>query len=321
MNDNINFENSQIYKEILNNNLTHSIMLVSLDKQLLDEYAKNIAKTIFCLGEHKPCLMCSNCQKIEHGNMVDVLTYPQDNEVLKTNELNSMLDNVYELPFENDKKVYIINNFSSADQLIQNKLLKTLEEPPTHAYFILKVQNETQVLQTIKSRCQKILLPKLDRQNLSSFFDNQDDVVEEAISFCDGSIALATQYANNPNFKENVNFVFDLLKNYKKSWQMIDYATKLYNKKDEILDILHIYLKVLQDTTYAVLGLEDLITLQKHMDSINTIGTQFSLDAMTNLIKHTNIMVEKLDRNCNYNTIVDEFLLNILEVKHKWPVS
>ena len=322
MNEELNFEQSQIYKEILNNNLTHSIMLVSQDKQLLDVYANLIAKTIFCQNPNKPCGVCSNCQKIEHKNMVDLLFYPKETDVLKSAELNNMLDTVFELPFENEKKVYVLNNFSSTDALIQNKLLKTLEEPPKHAYFILKVDNETQVLQTIKSRCQKIMLPKLNTNALNSFLKDADKtLVDEAVAFCDGSLELAKQYINNPNFKSNVDFVFDLLKNYKKSWQMVDYASKLYNKKDEILDIVHIYLKILQDTTYLVLGVDDLITLNTHQADLAAVGANFSLDAMTQMIKYTNVLIEKLDRNCNFGTIVDEFLLEILEVKHKWPIS
>ena len=322
MKDNINFRQSQLYKQILEGKLTHTIMLISSDDELLDAYAKNIVSTAFCQSEEKPCGNCSACLKIEHGNMVDVLTFPKDGEVLKSGELTSMLDGVFELPFENDKKFYILNNFSNTDVLIQNKLLKTLEEPPAHAYFILKVKNETNVLQTIKSRCQKIFLPKLNGDSLAEVLksNTEPQLLEEAIAFCDGSIALAKEYVNNPNFLKDVNFVFDLLKNYKKSWQMVDFASKLYDKKDEILDIIHIYLKVLQDTTYVILGLDDLLTLKNHKTELELIGSEFSVDALTAMIKHTNVMVEKIDRNCNFNTIIDEFLLNILEVKHKWPV-
>ena len=214
MKDNINFKHSQIYKQILDGNLTHSIMLISPDNELLDCYADDIVETNFCLNDNKPCGICSNCLKIKHGNMVDVLTFPREGETLKAGELTDLLDSVYELPFENEKKFYIINNFSNTDALIQNKLLKTLEEPPEHAYFILKVQNETQILQTIKSRCQKIFLPKLKEEALAEFVESGVDknLLDEAIAFCDGSIALAKEYIKNPNFLNNVDFVFDLLK-------------------------------------------------------------------------------------------------------------
>lgn len=321
--NNIQFKNSEIYKEIINNTMMHSIMLISNDTEMLDIYANNIVSTMFCKAEEKPCEVCTECQKIAHKTMVDVLEYPLKGEVLKSDELNKLLDTVFELPFEHDKKVYIINNFSSIDALMQNKLLKTLEEPPSHAYFILKVDNESVVLQTIKSRCQKIMLPKLDTISLQECLNNLGtdiELVDEAMSFCGGSLAQAKQYINSPNFLNNVNFLLNMLQNLKKSWQVVDYASVLYTKKDEILDILHIYLKILQDSTYLALGLDDLITLKTHTSELKFIAEEYSLDAMSQMIKDVNLILEKLDRNCNFNSIIDEFLLGILEDKHKWPI-
>ena len=322
--DNTQFKKTEIYKEITHNTMMHSIMLISSDTEMLDIYANNIVSTMFCTAAEKPCYKCAECQKIAHKTMVDVLEYPTKGEVLKSDELSRMLDTVYELPFEHDKKVYIISNFSSIDVLMQNKLLKTLEEPPAHAYFILKVDNESVVLQTIKSRCQKIMLPKLDDNSLQECLNTLGadvNLVDEAMAFCGGSLAQAKQYINNPNFLDNVNFLLNMLQNLKKSWQVVDYASVLYNKKDEILDILHIYLKVLQDATYLALGLEDLITLKTHVNQLKFIVEEYSLDAMSQMIKDVNLILEKLDRNCNYNSIIDEFLLGILEDKHKWPIS
>ena len=316
------FRQSSIYYEIMQGKMMHSIMLIGSDDKMLDIYTQNIITTMFCLEKNKPCGECINCQKISHNTFVDVATYPQNGEVLKSDELGRMLDTVYELPFENDKKIYIINNFSSVDQMLQNKLLKTLEEPPEHSYFIIKVNNETKVLQTIKSRCQKIYVPQLSYSELTDYLNALGDAqkVSEAVQFCDGSLSLAEHYIQSADFLQNVNFVFNMLQTYKKSWQIVDFSSVLYAKKEEFVDIMHIYLKILQNTIYTVLGLDDKITLKGHSLEINNIAQSFSLDAMSHMIKSTTLMLEKLDRNCNYNTIIDQFLLGILEDKHKWPI-
>lgn len=317
------FKQSSIYYEITQGKMMHSIMLIGNDDKMLDIYAQNIITTMFCLGADKPCEQCINCQKIMHNTFVDVCVYPQNGEVLKSDELNRMLDTVFELPFEADKKVYIINNFANIDQLLQNKLLKTLEEPPEHSYFILKVNNESKVLQTIKSRCQKINVPNLNIMELTEYLYSfeKSQKVGEAIQFCDGSLSRAEHYLKSENFLSNVEFVFNMLQNLKKSWQIADFASVLYAKKDEFLDIMHIYLKILQNAIYEVVGIEEKIDLKGHSSELLNIAQTFSLDAMSNMIKSTTMMLEKLDRNCNYNTIIDEFLLGILEDKHKWPIS
>ena len=316
------FMQSSIYQEIVQNKMMHSIMLLSHDHKMLDIFANNIIATMFCTEHDKPCEKCINCQKILHNTFVDVIIYPQNSEVLKSDELNRMLDTVYEMPFENDKKVYVINNFANIDKLLQNKLLKTLEEPPQHAYFILKVTNETNVLQTIKSRCQKINVQTLSPQEMAKYLApfGEPKIVEQAIQFCGESVSDAEHYIKSPSFIKNVNFIFDMLQNYKKSWQMVEYASVLYAKKDEFLDLLHIYLKVLQDAIYIVLGMKEKITLTSYQKEVENIAKTFSIDAMAHMIQSTTKILEKLDRNCNYNTIVDEFLLGILEDKHKWPI-
>lgn len=316
------FMQSSIYKEIVQNKMMHSIMLISHDHKMLDIFAGNIITTMFCTGNDKPCGQCINCQKILHNTFVDVCEYPQNGDVLKSDELNRMLDTVYEMPFESDKKVYVINNFANIDKLLQNKLLKTLEEPPQYAYFILKVTNETNVLQTIKSRCQKINVQTLSPQEMASYLApfGEQKIVEQAMQFCGGSVSDAQHYIKSPNFIKDVTFIFDMLQNYKKSWQMVEYASVLYAKKDEFLDLLHIYLKVLQDAIYLVLGMKEKTVLTGHQKEIENIAKTFSLDAMAHMIQSTTKILEKLDRNCNYNTIVDEFLLGILEDKHKWPI-
>lgn len=316
------FKQSSIYYEIIQGKMMHSIMLIGADDKMLDIYAQNIITTLFCVDNDKPCGKCINCQKILHNTFVDVCTFPQNGEVLKSDELSRMLDTVYEMPFESDKKVYVINNFSNIDQLLQNKLLKTLEEPPEHAYFILKVQNESKVLQTIKSRCQKINVPHLEKKELEEYLKTFGDgtKVDEAIQFCDGSVSKAEHYLKSENFITNVNFVFNMLQNLKKSWQIVDFASVLYAKKDEFADIMHIYLKTLQDAIYLVIGMQNKIGLTEHKTELNNIAQTFSLDAMSHMIKSTVLILEKLDRNCNYNTIIDEFLLGILEDKHKWPI-
>lgn len=316
------FKQSSIYYEIIQGKMMHSIMLIGADDKMLDIYAQNIITTLFCVDNDKPCGKCINCQKILHNTFVDVCTFPQNGEVLKSDELSRMLDTVYEMPFESDKKVYVINNFSNIDQLLQNKLLKTLEEPPEHAYFILKVQNESKVLQTIKSRCQKINVPHLEKKELEEYLKTFGDgtKVDEAIQFCDGSVSKAEHYLKSENFITNVNFVFNMLQNLKKSWQIVDFASVLYAKKDEFADIMHIYLKTLQDAIYLVIGMQNKIGLTEHKTELNNIAQTFRLDAMSHMIKSTVLILEKLDRNCNYNTIIDEFLLGILEDKHKWPI-
>jgi len=309
-----------LYLDIVNNRAMHSIMLLSPDQDMLDEFTQHICMTMFCTGPDKPCGTCPNCQKILHHNCVDILEYPRRDDVIKRDDLEEIVSSVIEAPYESDIKIYVLRNMSAMDRGMQNKLLVSLEEPPQNVYFILQVTNDTQILPTIKSRCRKIHLPNYSIDELRDLL-GRDDKAENAITFCNGSLSVAKDLMNNPNFQQNVELVLDILLNYRKSTNTLIYSSKLYDHKDDFLDILNIYLRLLQDSNYVRLGLNTLLLSERYIHELSRISREFSVDAISAMVNRALLLREKLDRNCNFNTIIDSFLLGILEVRHFCPIK
>ncbi|MBR7091416.1 MAG: hypothetical protein IKC79_03100 [Clostridia bacterium] len=314
------FKKMPLYLDITNNRAMHSIMLVSPDQDILDQFTQNIAMTMFCDADNRPCGTCANCQKILHHNCVDILEYPRRDSIIKRDDLEEIVSSVIETPYESDIKIYILRNMSSMDRSMQNKLLVSLEEPPHNTYFILQVTNESQVLPTIKSRCRKIYLPNYTCEELRNILD-RTNATEEAITFCNGSLAVANSLLSNNNFLSNVQLVLDILLNYRKSTDTLLYSSKLYDCKDDFLDILNIYLRLLQDSNYVRLGLTNLLYSDRYVPELSRIAREFSVDAISNMVERAVLLREKLDRNCNYNALIDSFLLGILEVRHFCPIK
>ena len=74
----------------------------------------------------------------------------------------------------------------------QNALLKTLEEPPEYAVIILVTSNENLLLNTIKSRCIKILFSNLSDEEILEYFErNHEDISKTMVSTFGGSIERA----------------------------------------------------------------------------------------------------------------------------------
>lgn len=67
-----------------------------------------------------------------------------------------MQEKIYEKPIISNKKIYIIDNSQEMTIEAQNCLLKTLEEPPEYITIILITSNESNIINTIRSRCMKI---------------------------------------------------------------------------------------------------------------------------------------------------------------------
>lgn len=313
-----NFLESPINKDIISNKLSHSLLLISPDNYALEEYAKNLVMSLMCISENRPCRECSECKKILHGNNVDVLYYPKtEAKALNSNEISDLIEQSFSAPYESDKKIFVIKNANNIDTGMQNKLLKTLEEPPHNTYFILMATMDNNILPTIKSRCRIVRVPAISTQEINDILlSKQIDkkLVDLALKYCDNNCDLALKYATNPDFLQTVEIVEDLLLNFRKSWQMLDYSSKLYKFNDNFEDVLEIFLSVCSRAVSILCGknIEDNVA--------KSVAKSFSIDALVNLVKECNLIIEKRRRNCNFNSVVDSFLFAILEVRHKWPI-
>lgn len=313
----LDFRASAVYRDAKDRSIAQSIMLISADKYALKNFAEYLTLTLMCEAEDKPCFECAECQKILHRNNVDVQYYPKTNKVINSSEIADLLDNCFQAPYSADRKIFILNNANNIDAGMQNKLLKTLEEPPRDTYFILLVTEDSSVLPTIKSRCRKWCLPEICAEEIEAELGklNISPASKDAILMhCGGNCSQAIDFANSDGFADTINFVRDLFTNFRKSSQMLDFASKMYKFNDNFEEFLAIFEKNCHDAI-RLLGGQAVVNPLAH-----EIVRSFSIDALTNLVFGCGKFVQKRQRNCNFNTIVDSFLFMILEVRHKWPI-
>ncbi len=83
-------------------------------------------------------------------------------------DVRELREAVYTLPYESERKVYIIDEVHMLTKEAFNALLKTLEEPPSHVVFILATTEEEKLLDTILSRCQVFRMRSPSREVLSA---------------------------------------------------------------------------------------------------------------------------------------------------------
>ena len=130
--------------------------------------ARLLAKAANCLKlkEAEPCNACAACEAITNGAALDVLEMDAASHTQVDKVRENIVETVRVAPSILKKRVYIIDEVHMLSTASFNALLKTLEEPPAHALFILATTEIHKVPATIISRCQrfdfrKILLPAL----------------------------------------------------------------------------------------------------------------------------------------------------------------
>ncbi|NPA05801.1 MAG: DNA polymerase III subunit gamma/tau [Chloroflexi bacterium] len=118
--------------------------------------ARLMAKALNCLHpdpEQRPCDQCHVCQAINEGRFVDLIEIDAASHT-SVDDVRALRDKIHYSPVEGRYKVYIIDEVHMLSTAAFNALLKTLEEPPEHAIFILATTEPHKIPATVRSRCQ-----------------------------------------------------------------------------------------------------------------------------------------------------------------------
>jgi DNA polymerase-3 subunit gamma/tau len=115
-----------------------------------------LAKAVNCLknGKGEPCNACSMCQATTNGSALDVIEIDAASN-RGIDDIRELRERVKYAPNSARYKVYIIDEVHMLTTDASNALLKTLEEPPPHAIFVLATTEPHKLLSTILSRCQR----------------------------------------------------------------------------------------------------------------------------------------------------------------------
>jgi len=123
--------------------------------------ARLLAKAVNCEAEpvRRPCGECSMCIAISEGRAVDVIEMDAASHT-SVDDARDLIDRVQFRPAQGRYKVYVIDEVHMLSTAAFNALLKTLEEPPAHAIFILATTELHKVPATIVSRCQRFVFAR-----------------------------------------------------------------------------------------------------------------------------------------------------------------
>ncbi|MFA6376222.1 MAG: DNA polymerase III subunit gamma/tau [Candidatus Paceibacterota bacterium] len=148
--------------------------------------ARIIAKAVNCLNrkpdESEPCNHCANCLEISSGRAIDLIEIDAASH-RGIDDIRELREGIKFAPTKLKYKVFIIDECHQLSKDAANALLKTLEEPPGHAIFILATTELHKILPTILSRCQrfdfrKLALPEMTAR-LQKLADNEGIKVEK----------------------------------------------------------------------------------------------------------------------------------------------
>jgi DNA polymerase-3 subunit gamma/tau len=178
--------------------------------------ARLLAKAVNCRGEdldNRPCNACSACIAVNEGRFLDLIEIDAASHT-GVDDVRDLRDKIAFAPSEGRYKVYIIDEVHRFSGNAFDALLKTLEEPPDHALFVLATTEIDKVPATIKSRCLPFEFRRLslrevvERLSLIAHEEGLDIepaalelIAREGTGSARDSISLLDQIVADPNEK------------------------------------------------------------------------------------------------------------------------
>lgn len=176
---------------IVNNRIAHAYLFAGIRGTGKTSIAKIFAKTVNCLqpDDCKPCNKCVVCTQ----NNTDIVEIDaaSNNGV---DEIRDLRDKISLVPSISKYKVYIIDEVHMLSASAFNALLKTLEEPPSHAIFILATTEAYKIPSTILSRCQRLDFKAISIENI--ILRLKYICEKEKIKISDSAVAEIARIAN-----------------------------------------------------------------------------------------------------------------------------
>jgi len=268
---------SIINNAINNQKISHAYMFEIDDNLNIEEFEKDICKIL---------INNSLAEKININNLIDSNNYPNikiikaDGMWIKKEQILEIQSDFRKESFDNNLKIYIIEEAAKLNKSSANTLLKFLEEPEKNIVAILLTKNKYSVISTIVSRCINISLIKKEFINITSE-DISYKIVEIIEMYKEKSLPYLYELLVGKDLEKN-----DLL-------SILENVQKIYN------DFLHISYNIEEKYNYFI------------PEFIKNIKYDNNKELLIKKINAVHKNADYIKYNVNMKTILDKIIIDV----------
>lgn len=269
------------------NKIPQSMIIDGGSEEQREELAKELCCAFFCEDNgQEPCNICPSCLKINANSHPDVIfIQAEDNKkTISIDVIRKMREDVFILPNESDRKVYIIRQADTMQHYAQNALLKVLEEPPKYASFILLCDYHTSLLQTVLSRS---IVFNIGATKVSQLEEKKQKIATQT------AISMADALAKKDEFE-----LLMLTGAFEKDTQLF---------KSSIVMLEHIF----RDALVIGHGGNSLISCSE--EAAKTLSRTIPSDKLINLIDNNREIMFEIDKHANTNLTMTRLCSTLIQ--------
>ena len=312
-----------ISSAVENNRVSHAYILNGERGSGKKMLANLFAMTRLCeTGDNEPCGKCHSCKQAESGNHPDIIrvTHEKPNSI-SVDDIRTQVNNTVDIkPYQGPYKVYIIPQADMMTPQAQNAILKTIEEPPSYAVFLLLTENAETLLPTINSRCVMLKLRNIKdtliKKYLMENLEIPDYKADMCTAFAQGNMGRAIMLANSDHFNEIREEAVQLLKhiNEMELNEIVAAVKNISVYKLEITDYLDIIMIWYRDVLlYKATKEIDKVVFKDQLQSIKEQARKSSYEGIELILESLEKAKARLKANVNFDLVMELLFLTIKE--------
>ena len=312
-----------ISSAVENNRVSHAYILNGERGSGKKMLANLFAMTLLCeTGDNEPCGKCHSCKQAESGNHPDIIrvTHEKPNSI-SVDDIRTQVNNPVDIkPYQGPYKVYIIPQADMMTPQAQNAILKTIEEPPSYAVFLLLTENAETLLPTINSRCVMLKLRNIKdtliKKYLMENLEIPDYKADMCTAFAQGNMGRAIMLANSDHFNEIREEAVQLLKhiNEMELNEIVAAVKNISVYKLEITDYLDIIMIWYRDVLlYKATKEIDKVVFKDQLQSIKEQARKSSYEGIELILESLEKAKARLKANVNFDLVMELLFLTIKE--------
>lgn len=303
----------------INGRLAQAYLICAGSVLEAEQAAERFLRRVFC--ETKTgCGTCSGCIKFDSGSHVDLFLLEGETSI-KKEQLADLEDFLSKKSYEGGYRCVYIKGAHKMNLTVQNKLLKSIEEPPEHVIFVLATNEPEKLLTTTRSRCVTVRLRPRSREEIARALSEKisAESAKMAAAQSMGSLAEAEALLQSEEFAKSRAGAATVLE------MLYQYRNPSVFKMQEILaeDFLGVSYQMallLRDGIfYGITGEDGYLMNPDEQEQIQALSERFTGAGMSLMLENVLEAYGK-KKNCqglNSKLLAETLLFRLVEVRNK----
>lgn len=298
-----------IEEDARRNKAAHATLILFPDEKYLRPLLRECARAFF--GEEEGS---RTGELVRAESFSDCLFLPAEGGKLTVADGARLVDESLLRPVEGDRKLFVLDAFHNASALVQNKLLKLLEEPPRGVYFLLGATSDFSILPTVLSRVKRLEEPPFSEEAIAAALARNhpnERGIAECAAACGGVYSVAEELLLEQGES------FRLAERFLLTKEPARFCREMGERKDGGKRAFFSAVRlVLRDALFTCTGQEKYAS--RKGEGVRAIATEYPAGALTAALGLVTEAETQIKFNANFGQCAEALALRIAKEKIKW---